>query len=399
MLYEEPLEQSDEQRKLNELANQAKRDFLTSMSHELRTPLNAVLGFCQMLDSTALDKEQTQMIRGIRRSGELLLNLIENILDISKMDNSSNDLDLIPFSLSDFMTEIIDLFRTPASDKGIMLSYSLCSLASQNVLGSPNRLRKILVNLIDNAIKFTDFGQVHIRVESDTSRTNGVANFRFSVVDTGIGIRDSDRSKIFQKFSQAESGYTRRFGGMGLGLVLCKQLAQMMNGEIDFESEYGAGSIFWIRIPLTLTHLPSQLPDYSPSLKVFKSSSEKKKLHILVVDDSSDSLLVTGLFLQRLGHSCDLVNSGLDALKELNQHQYDLILMDMQMPELDGCQTTQKIRALGNSVPIVALTANAFEDDIKRCYDFGMNDYLSKPILVEKLDRMLEKWSRKISLC
>ncbi|MBL7542539.1 MAG: response regulator [Bdellovibrionaceae bacterium] len=398
MLYEEKIELTEEQKKLNELANQAKHDFLTSMNHELRTPLNAVMGFCQMLDGTSLDKEQINLVRGIHRSGELLLNLIENILDISKFEKGTDNFETIPFSINELMAEVIDLFRPQANAKNITLSYNVCSEASRNVIGSPTRLRQVLVNLIGNAIKFTSFGQVYVRVESEPAKTEGSTIFRFSVVDTGIGIREIDQHKIFQKFSQAETGYTRRFGGLGLGLALSKQLVHMMNGEIDFESQYGEGSVFWIRLPMNFTRQISQWPGHTRRQNWLARSVQKKKLNIMVVDDSNDSLMVAGLFLKRLGHSCELVTSGADSLMKLKIKPFDLILMDLQMPEMDGCQVTENIRQSGNRIPIIALTANALEDDIKRCYASGMNDYLSKPILVDKLNTMLEKWSPQISL-
>jgi len=378
-----------------EIANRAKSDFLASMSHELRTPLNVVLGFCQMLELSSLDKDQTSYVNGIHRSGELLLNLIEDVLDISKIEAGKVRLETINFIMEEFIKGVSELFEVKAKEKGLSIVTEISPLAAKTVIGDPNRLRQILVNFLGNALKFTSKGQITIKVDAEHTHENGVLNFVFSVVDTGIGIRAEDKNKMFQKFSQAETGHARRFGGTGLGLAISKQLISLMNGEVGVESEFGKGSTFWFKVPLATT-------DQAPEVRVFNNLSKHfqeedgRKMKVLVVDDNQDSRTIAELFLKRLGHVCKSVDSGITALKVLKEEKFDLVLMDMQMPELDGCGTTSLIRRdLSKNLPVVALTANAMAEDVERCYQSGMNDYLSKPIRMEELSNLLGKWSKK----
>lgn len=377
-----------------DVANRAKSDFLATMSHELRTPLNVVLGFCQMLEFSRLDLEQKNYVSGIQRSGQLLLTLIEDILDITKIEAGKIRLESVAFSVGDFVTDISALFSSQAAEKGIELKKTIATRADRNVIGDPNRLRQILVNFIGNAMKFTSRGKVEISVDAGDNQDAGERTFTFSVKDTGIGIQDKDKPKIFQKFSQAESGHARRFGGSGLGLAISRQLANLMGGDVGFQSEHGTGSTFWLKVPLTLTN---QISD----VRMLKAGSNPmnetptRKLKVLVVDDSADSRAVAGLFLERLGHTPRLVESGADALQELAESPFDIVLMDMQMPKMDGCETTRVVRSkISSDIPIIALTANALTEDVDRCIESGMNDYLSKPVRVSDLNNILNKWSK-----
>jgi PAS domain S-box-containing protein len=379
-----------------DIASRAKSDFLASMSHELRTPLNVVLGFCQMLELSRLDSEQLNYVNGIHRSGQLLLTLIEDILDISKIEAGKIKLESIPFSMPDLISSAAELFTSQAAEKGIKLHWEVSENAATNVMGDPNRLRQVLVNFIGNSIKFTSKGSIEITVEARGTQNSAERMFRISVKDTGIGIREQDKEKIFQKFSQAETGHARRFGGSGLGLAICKNLVGVMGGRVGFDSEFNRGSTFWFEVPLMLT---GELPMTNLHQKISTTNQvSSRRLHVLIVDDNLDSRTVAELFLKRLGHTYTSVETGHLAINELSKNTFDLVLMDMQMPEMDGCETTVRIRnGVSKDIPIIALTANALMEDVDRCFAAGMNDYISKPVRLDELSAMLNKWSVKVT--
>jgi two-component system CheB/CheR fusion protein len=374
-----------------EVANRAKSDFLASMSHELRTPLNVVLGLCQMLELSKLEPDQVNYVNGIHRSGKLLLTLIEDVLDISKIEAGKVKLESVSFRLRDLVDDILLLFMPQAREKGISLTTEFDIDGSQNFIGDPARIRQILLNFISNALKFTSEGSVVVRVSQKNNQAVSL-----SVVDTGIGIRSDDHAKIFQKFSQAESGHTRRFGGTGLGLAISKQLANLMGGEVGFRSEMGRGSTFWCELPLKRT-TNDAVPISSHSTNPV---AQRSQLRVLAVDDNADSRIVIGLFLKKLGHHFEVAESGRQAIEKVASGAFDLILMDMQMPEMDGCETTIELRKMPKSArtPIIALTANALKQDVDRCFECGMDDYLSKPLRIDDLSALLNKWTEEIEL-
>lgn len=380
-----------------EVANLSKSDFLASMSHELRTPLNVVIGMSQMLEKAELKNEERKQLESIQRSGKVLLSLIEDILDLSRIEAGKVKLEYSTFSVPRLADEVRDIFKYQAEQKKIDLAVSLELGQQEEYVGDHARVRQVLINLVGNAMKFTDAGSVEIRISSAPTSVPNRKNLLFQVVDTGIGIPAESHGRIFQKFSQVESGLSRRYGGSGLGLVICKRLVTIMNGQVGFESEWGRGSRFWFELPLTVASKVEVRPaiEMANAGKAPTISVEDKRLRILAVDDSPDNLEVLQLFLRSLNQKPVLVSDAKEALKVMADHPFDLVFMDIQMPGMDGYQATEKIRAMENQnrgVPVIALTANAMVGDSERCFEAGMNDYLTKPYDLDKLRTVIEKW-------
>ncbi|WP_413560613.1 CheR family methyltransferase [Bdellovibrio sp. HCB209] len=380
-----------------EEANVTKSNFLASMSHELRTPLNVVLGMSHLLQETSLNNEQSSYLSSIERSSKALLSLIEDILDITKIEAGKITLSHQAFNLENLTQETVSMFAIQCQEKGVDLDVDITKEANRPVIGDAGRLRQVLVNLLGNALKFTDRGHIQLRVISTGDVRNGEMRFRFEVKDSGIGIRKEDHSKIFQRFSQVESGHSRRFGGSGLGLVISRQIAQMMNGDMGFTSEQGQGSTFWFEVALQLGTL-NQMAEEQERQRFLSQppNNEVKGLKILAVDDNEENLYIIDLFLKRLGHHPTTVSSGKEAVRQIEQNNYQIVLMDVQMPELDGYETTHMIRNLKNGksdVVIIALTANAMSGDADRCKQAGMDDYVSKPVRIDILKKTIANWA------
>ncbi|MEJ7592165.1 MAG: ATP-binding protein [Planctomycetaceae bacterium] len=380
-------------------ANQAKSQFLTTMSHELRTPLNGILGMNELLLKTELSERQVSYVDASRTSGKLLLQLINNVLDLSRIEAGKVELDLHECQIETLVCDVVDVMNYGAAQKGIHLRTHVSPSACVNAMCDSHRLRQILVNLIGNAIKFTSTGSVTVGVEC-LQHDQFNARIRMSVTDTGIGIPAEKLDSMFCPFTQAESSTTRNFGGTGLGLSICKELVELMGGRIGIDSAIGHGSTFWFEVPVQLSEsttdvdslitVTAQKPIESTVADEpnFRQAEIPPQLsgHVLVVEDNRINQMFVEEILKHFGCTCDLAEDGEDAVAAVQGQQYDLVLMDCQMPVMDGFNATRAIRRWeagstdSRRIPNIALTANAVSGDRERCVEAGMDDYLTKPL-------------------
>ncbi len=383
-----------------ESGDRAKGEFLAMMSHEIRTPLNGVIGYLSLLRETGLAPEQVELINTIESSSDTLLAVINEILDFSKIESGQFELESLPVRVATLVSEAAAVFHPRLGQKQIAYREEFAPGVPEAVLADPLRLRQVLLNLLGNAVKFTPHGgEIVLRVTAEAGAAPDDIVLRFEIADNGIGIGPQEIGRLFQPFSQADTTITRKFGGTGLGLAICQRLVRAMDGRIDVRSELGQGSTFGFTVPTRAVAPPAahEPPGVGrPAAAADPTWAERFPLRILVVEDNAVNRRMLEVMLKRFGYVPAFAEDGRQAVAELQSHRYDLVLMDMQMPEMDGCTATRTYRqweraAQHRPVPIVALTANAMAGDREKCLAAGMDDYLTKPIKLDELQSILER--------
>lgn len=367
-----------------------KEQFMANMSHEIRTPMNSILGFSDLLEKTTLNKTQTEYLMAVKTSGSNLLNIINDILDFSKIEAGKLNIEKISFNLIDLLDSLRVMFTPKASEKHINFSIVIDKKTPMYVFGDPTRLLQILINLTNNAIKFTQHGEVKLSCEIK-SIEHDIVQLVFKVKDTGIGIPADKVGGIFERFNQGNTETTRKYGGNGLGLAIVKQLVEIQNGDISLKSKEGVGSEFIVKIsyPISYENKIIEAEHNNKNLKI----SSNKTLHVLLAEDHILNQKLATAYLTGFGLEVDLAENGLEALEKLKTKHYDLVLMDIQMPILDGYNASKKIREeLKITVPIIAMTAHIMANEKEKCLSYGMTDYLSKPFKEIDLYNMLNSY-------
>ena len=377
---------------LAEAAAQSKSEFLATMSHELRTPLNAIMGFSSLLidgdrDEPPLALGARQKIGLIRDSSKALLSVVNDVLDYSRIEAGGFELDPHPLDPRALIASSAEIVRRSAEDKGLALEIEIDDGLPERLLGDEARLRQILLNLLSNAIKFTAIGRVRLRLCG-----SGPSTFRFEIQDSGIGIPEQSRHRLFKRFSQADQSTARRFGGSGLGLAICDRLVSAMGGTIDVDSKEGVGSTFWFDVPMPVAvDAPTSAADDARSTP----RSAPRSCHILVAEDVVMNQKLAVALLTRSGHRVEVVDDGAAAIAAIQRTAFDLVLMDVQMPVIDGIEATRRVRALGGrfaTLPIIAVTANVMPDDVAFILAAGLTDHIGKPFALNALDDVIERW-------
>lgn len=374
-----------------EAATSAKSAFLAHMSHEIRTPLNGVLGMAQVMGLDSLSPDQRDRLNVIQKSGVGLLTILNDILDLSKIEAGRLDLEATPFEIREAADDVFDVFESIASAKSIGLAFEVRDSAQGVWRGDPVRVRQLISNLVSNALKFTSKGEVTVIVDGPV--VDGAKVLTISVADTGIGVSPEALSKLFEPFVQAESTTTRRFGGTGLGLTICRHIVELMGGAITVRSEVGKGTVFDVRLPLIWEGQAREAPEASPLTAQHRP--DISSLHILAADDNDTNRRVLKSVMESLGVSAEIVDNGRLAVDAWASRRFDLVLMDVQMPILDGLSATSEIRRIESErglgrTPIIAFSANAMKDQVAEYLAAGFDGHLAKPVVISELCRILD---------
>jgi PAS domain S-box-containing protein len=380
-----------------EAANRTKSDFLAVMSHEIRSPLHGILATISLLSHTALDEKQARYAETIRQSGEVLLEVVNDILDLSKIEAGCISLKEKRFDVRDLLESIESLWESRVRAKALNYYSSVDTDVPHGLIGDADRIREVLNNLVDNAVKFTEHGYIAVKIEVDGCN-DGMAVLRFEVKDTGIGIEKKFQSRLFERFEQGDVSLTRKHGGSGLGLTICREMCHLLGGEIGVTSEPGEGSVFWF----TVSCRPAD--DAAPHVGVrpfvpaaADDGADQNKLTVLIADDNETNQVIIRDILEYHGHGVDIALNGPEAVRAATRKHYDVIFMDVGMPLMDGLQATRQIRKNlpgFSKVPIIALTAHAMNGDRERCLAAGMDDYISKPFTIGQINEIVEKHTR-----
>ena len=372
-----------------QVASKAKSEFLAVMSHEIRTPLNGMIGSLNLMDQKKLSEEDSEHLDTVRKSSSLLITIINDILDYSKIEAGKFSLDNHVVDLKALLNETEQFYRPIVTEKGLLLDVKYDGIRDGYVKGDAIRIKQILNNYLNNALKFTTQGNIYLEV---TQLASGA--FKFAVRDSGIGISPEDMEDLFKDFSQVNTGANRTFGGSGLGLAISKRLAVLMGGEVGVDSEFGKGSCFWVELPLDISTKEDFDQQNQHEQVTEENALEGITAKVLLVEDNKVNQMVARKLLEKQGCIVTIANHGVEALDALQKGEFHLVLMDCQMPVMDGFEATRKIRQSGNKIPIVALTANAQNTDRDACLEVGMNDFLTKPFDPRKLYQLISQYSQ-----